>query len=591
MAPRSKLGLIAATALAALVFVAGHETIPHEGLHQAHAEPAAQSDTWAFQETFDGTPSSPSRDLLPRRFDYEWTQRQHLFHVDGYPDTASSGGFYGTYPASHSDHCDPPPTTHTANNMHRTNGGNPDQAFYICNNHIMSAVANIGSKYYSIASFWPRQEFDFSGGGVLEFDTDLADSRDGGSWWEVALMPRQEFVASPAIWWRPWDGDRYPKDRIVLAVRPGGSGQGWARLMTVGKGAIEPSGVTAEAGDWTTWNNLHPGDPALTDPRIRRKHRIEISNSQILWKTQTADGGWDTLTMPLPSGLPMTRALVNFKTHTLGGGNPDGNPNWTPDNANHTVHWDTIRFTGPVLAPYVAYEASPPVLDLEATRNPTSYIPISQGTTDTQTVTLPAIGANPILAGQTHAGAPGHILLSVNGGPKRTVLPMMYPAQSDEAYGGNQSDPSYCFFNGWRQFRIPLNASELRTGDNTLTWEVGPPTTCTNQQWWPNGFGVKATEIQFDGTGTPPPPPTTVLSPTPTLTPVLTPTSTAVAATETPTSTATVLPTSTAVPPTATVTPVSTVTRTPTAVVTVTPTPACTPIPVGNSNNTRCKRG
>ena len=79
----------------------------------------AQED-WAFEETFDNlTTSSPSQDLLPKRFDYVAT--------------------------------------------HRTHASTTDKSFYICNNHMMSSMGDVEG--YSVSSFYPRQEFDFSAGG------------------------------------------------------------------------------------------------------------------------------------------------------------------------------------------------------------------------------------------------------------------------------------------------------------------------------------------------------------------------------------------------------------------------------------------
>jgi len=48
---------------------------------------------------------------------------------------------------------------------------------------------------YSSTAFWPRQEFDFAAGGILEWSVNLS-APHARSWWEIQIMPRQELQAA-----------------------------------------------------------------------------------------------------------------------------------------------------------------------------------------------------------------------------------------------------------------------------------------------------------------------------------------------------------------------------------------------------------
>jgi hypothetical protein len=65
----------------------------------------------------------------------------------------------------------------------------PMKAFFICKDHMMSSMGDVEG--YSVTAFWPRQEFDFSYGGVLEFDVNINDNHPR-SWFEVMIVPRAE---------------------------------------------------------------------------------------------------------------------------------------------------------------------------------------------------------------------------------------------------------------------------------------------------------------------------------------------------------------------------------------------------------------
>jgi len=427
---------------------------------------ADAADVWAFEETFDGNPATPSQSLLPRTFDYTATHRTHPATING-----PSGQGYGPFPAEHGPNCEPPPATHMVMTDHVSNGANPDQSFFICKDHMMSSMGQVEG--YSVSAFWPKQEFDFAGGGVLEFDVNL-DHR-GRQWWEVMIVPKEQTQLGAARDWLPIS-ETYPKDRIVLIFEDNNN-----QKLQVGKGAPSPQGMIVDTGFWANWTTLFPNDPALTDHRIRRKMRIELEPARITWKIQKEDGTFHSWAVDVPGGLPMTRGLVFFKTHA-----------YTPDKADNfdrfTFHWDNIRFTGPRLPAYENFEAEGGIIYLEANGNRRI------GDTASHVINLPKIGPNPVLLGQTHGGLVGQVLLSINGGPNLVVQPHSVSSKDNP-----------CHFGDWRTFRVPLPASQLRTGANTLKWTVGTRT-CGIGEWFWDGFSVKGAEIQFDGTTTTPPP-------------------------------------------------------------------------------------
>lgn len=438
---------------------------PAVGFDSPAVNVAAQS-SWAFEETFDGNPAVPSQTLLPSAFDYVVTHRTHPTTPDG----LDAAGSYGTFHADHGPDCAPPAAQHVvAATTHRSNGRAPDASFFICRNHMMSALGDVEG--YSVSTFYPRQEFDFAGGGVLKWEVNL-NAPHARSWWEVVIVPRHELQLAPAQSWLPVD-ETYPADRIVL-----GFSDASAREIEVGRGETPPNGVVASTSDWAGWGVRNPGDAALEDRAIRRLMRVELLPTMVKWSIARDDGRMDVLALPLPNGQPFTRGLVLFKTHAY-------TPTKDGNTRLYTYHWDDIRFSGPRVPPFRAFEIDG-VVNLEAGGSK----PI--GSTDVQRVTLPAVGANPVLVGQTHGGLAGQILLSVNGGTAMPVNPL--------SAAGDQ-DP--CWHGGWRTFRVPLDPRTLRADENTLRWTVGPRPACATGQWYWDGFSVKAVEVQMDGSAAP----------------------------------------------------------------------------------------
>ena len=454
--------------------------------------PTQESDGWIFEETFDGDPPAPSQDLLPRSFDYAVTHRTHpAVHFDS----------FAPFPADHGDDCagpDPavsPLPQHGVVTSHLSNGTHPDASFFICKNHMMSSMGDVEG--YSVTAFWPKQEFDFADGGVLEFDVNINDDH-ARSWWEILIAPRRELKVGAAVEWLPID-ETYPRDRIVLGYSDS------KRMIHVGAGAIDPEGGLVRKTEALAWGTTHPTDPANSDRRIRRTMRITLAAEQIVWAIQQADGTFDEFSAAVPGGLPFTRGLVLFKTHAYTP-KKDGNRN------NYTFHWDNIRFDGPYVGEYENFEADDVVyLQTNGSR------PI--GASQTVAIELPYVGKNPVLFGQVNSPLRGQVLLSVNGGDDFAVHPYEYTTHD-------------CSSSGWKSFQLALDPVLLQAGTNQLTWTIGPRPDCALAWLW-DGFSIKNLELQFDLFDPPPTPqpvPTATTAaptaPAPTATPVSLATST-----------------------------------------------------------------
>ncbi|MEM8903231.1 MAG: hypothetical protein AAGF02_05975, partial [Actinomycetota bacterium] len=423
------------------------------------------SGTWAYEETFDGDPASPSQDLLPDDLEFVTTHRSH-------PQDHFTRAF-GPYPADHAEDCagpnpdvSPLPQHDVFAHQYGT-GSNPDESFFICKNHMMSSMGDVSP--YTVTAFWPRQEFDFSDGGTLEFEVNINDAHAVRSWWEVMIVPRDQLKVGAG----PVDSpisETYPHDRIVLDFRRN------VRTIKVGEGALAPDGWLANETqrgqwDWAWWRDLHPADPALDDRRIRRTMRIRLEDDRIVWGIETADGSFDEWSVDVPGGLPFDQGLVLFKTHAYTP-TKDGNLDV------YTFHWDDIRFDGPVVGEYDVAEASD-VVYLQ--RNGDRQV----GENQTVTVDLDEIGPNPVLFGQVHQPKTGQVLLSINGGPPTPVHPYEY-------------DRRDCVSDHWNSFRVELDPDDLRVGENELTWTIGPRPDCTGGDYVWDGFSVKFLQIQTD---------------------------------------------------------------------------------------------
>lgn len=438
----------------------------------AYATPAAaQQVPWALEATFDGHPSAPSQSLLPNTFDFVATHR--TLPGDQMRWTARGPSFV----AEHTQTCGVPTpinasgdtdSLHSAYTNHVSNGARPDESFFVCHDHMMSSMGDVSG--YSVSAFWPRQEFDFADGGVLEFDTNINDKHPR-TWFEVVLMPRQELKVGAAVDYLPID-ETYPRDSIVLGfgIVAGESD----RTIIVRENGSTVAQQTSVRWRGTAWNGnyyggVDPTDPALTDRRIRRKHRVRLDENAIVWSIEKRDGTFHDFRVPVPGGLPLSRALVVFKTHAY-------TPKKDGNSQRYTFHWDNIRFDGPVVGRYRNVESDGFVyLQANGSRR--------VGEQQTLALNLASVGKRPALFGQIHNPVRGEVLLSINGGPFTEVVPF-----------GLQG---ICSAEGWESFRLELNPASLRVGSNTFTWKIGKRT-CGSSDWPWIGFSVKGMEVQFD---------------------------------------------------------------------------------------------
>ncbi len=422
----------------------------------------AQSQNWAFEENFNVDPAAPSQTALPKTFDYTVT---HRIHPRDMLDT------FPSYRADHGPDCagpaPPVPAMHDVTTSHFSSGEEPDESFFICKNHMMSSMGDVSG--YSVTSFWPRQEFDFANGGVVEFEVNVNEN-PGRFWWEVLITPREQLKPGSAENFWPID-EIYPLDRIRFSWLPDGK-----RRIGVGTVQHAPEGWLVNETYWKTPRYLNPNDPAVTDRRIRRTMRLSIENSIIHWDLELADGSFDRYSVTVPAGLPFSRGLVLFKTHAYTP-HKDGNFEFT------TWHWDNIRFDGPKLAPYRAVETDG-IAYLQANGNR----PI--GDSAELKIDLDSVGTNPRLFGQIHSPLRGQVRLQINGNPTFTVHPLHYLDED-------------CRSSGWSSFLIDVPAEQLRAGANTFTWSIGPRPDCAGYNW--DGFTVKDMELQFDSGGAPDP--------------------------------------------------------------------------------------
>lgn len=428
-------------------------------------------DSWALEETFQRNPSSPSQDDLPRNFEYVATHRTH-------PQEHFTKEF-SPFLADHADDCAGPNSAvvplpqHQVHTTQHSNSDSPDPSFFVCRNHMMSSMGEVAA--YSNTVFWPRQEFDFSRGGTLEFDVNINEGHTQRHWWEILISPRNQmkFGAAPQ---NSAVDEPYTRERIVLDFRDN------VRQVRVGERAFAPDGWTVEERqlaqfDFAYWRTLYQTDPALDDRRIRRTMRIRFEQNRIIWGIETEQGTFDEFVVNVPGGLPFESGIVQFKTHAY-------TPEFSGRNVDvYTFHWDNIRFSGPVVGTYQAFHADD-VVYLQRNGN--------REIGDVQTVNIELsdrFDNNPVLLGQMHGALRGQPLVSINGG-------RFIPVNIDNTPVNN------CVSGQWRDwvsFRLRLDPALLRQGNNTLRWRVGPRPSCANDGSWWDGFSVKFLHIQVDG--------------------------------------------------------------------------------------------
>jgi hypothetical protein len=469
---------------------------------------SAQTVDWAFEETFTNAPNAPSQNLLPKTFDYVATHRIDNIGLDG---NGPNGVFLQmgtdlTFPAEHGSDCGVGDVssslfpTHGVYTTHRSDESDPDNSFYICRDHMMSSAGH--NSAYDVTSFWPKQAFDFSSGnGILEFDVDIASGHSGRHWFEILINPRNKLQIAPALDWLPAD-ETYTEQSISFRFDDS------SREIRVGFNHLNGKWAAETTDNNWKWRDRHPEDPANTNSHIRRKMRIELkSMNQVSWNIQKADGTFDpqdALILQVP--LPTSRGLVMFKTHSY-------TPEKEGNTSKYTFHWDNIRFNGPKLPPYKSYEYHG-LIDMRH-KNP--------GSVTTTHLTIDSLGKNPVVVGQLLEYKFRQPKLRINDTYEIVLQPhtsKLYPYDFDEdkvrQYPNFTSDhTNKCYHAYSTTFYIPIDAGVLKSGDNKLDWLVGPEdhtTGCAyDPSYPPNGFAVKAFEIQFDGDGTTTPSVTSII--------------------------------------------------------------------------------
>jgi len=205
--------------------------------------------------------------------------------------------------------------------------------------------------------------------------------------------------------------------------------------------------------------------------------RIQLSpDGRIRWSILRADGVPDHYEVEVPGGLPFTRGVVLFKTHAY---TPEKDENFDL----YTYHWDNMRFSGPIVGRYDAFETAELVY-LEANGNR------AIGDTETATIEIPAIGQRPVLFGQVHGSMIGQVLVSINGSSDLIVEPHQYVV--------DEGVPADCGSDGWATFSMEVPPELLQPGTNQFTWTVGERPDCAADFWWWDGFSIKSLEVQFD---------------------------------------------------------------------------------------------
>lgn len=416
---------------------------------------------FAVFEDFSGDdPASPSQSLLPADWDFVVTHRTH---------PQAPFGPWEAFPADHGPDCaGPNPAVsplpqHQVRADHNHNSADPGTSFFVCKQHMMSSLGDVSP--YSVSAFWPRQEFDFSQGGEIVFDVNIENRRR--HWFEVQIMPADQLTVGAADDSFPID-ETYPTERIVFDFFHN------KRRIHVGNGD-GPAGEVARIEEPVyTWALERPDDPANFDRRVRRTNKLSYdpARNEISWAMELADGSFDTLVLALNERPSFTRGLVLFSTHSY-------TPGKDQNVDQFTFHWDNIGFTGPDVGRYDVYEAAEGI-NLE--RNGDRPI----GDTATNTINLPTVPADPSLFGQLHYGLRGQVLLSINGAAPIAVEPHRWSAGSGD-----------CWTEGWSSFVLDLDPAQLRAGENTFEWTVGPRPSCAdaNPFGW-DGFSIKALEVQ-----------------------------------------------------------------------------------------------
>jgi hypothetical protein len=517
---RLALGAIAGL-LAAMPFVSGPGTT------------RAEAAVWAFEETFDGAPGAPLN-FSSARWDIVAGSNDLDAIVDGQTVEGVAGG--GIIEAGHGADCGAPIGRGELNNHILIPGSDPHtfqhntrpKLSYVCNHHMMTTVKS----GYGVVSLMARQPFDWAGR-TGTFEIDVNPYAFGREWWDVYFVPEDDMLLEIVMRDEGGTGEQLPRRGVKFSFRDGNPAVA----------VINNYGIVSDQGTWQKFQDEFPTDPALTDPRIRRTFRFQLSQTGWGFAVQKADGSMWEFSGTFPQPLSFTRALARIEHHAY---NPTKDGIFGAPWSQFTYHWDNVRFDGPVVASTPAYEPGPHFVDLMRSPDPNFVSPpvrINVPSSQTQNALLTGHIASMLnFDGVDPQNASHWRQFRLNGGPWQDILLVK------NASAGERS---------WSTFRNPLTG--VVQGENRIEFRY--PTRPAQATWHWNGYRVKDLEIQLRGAAfvPPAPPPAT---PTPTAAPPV----------------PTVAPSPTAAP---TVPPTTAPSAQPSAVPTALPTTAPTAQPSG----------
>ncbi|MEX1254769.1 MAG: flexitail domain-containing putative surface protein [Dehalococcoidia bacterium] len=292
--------------------------------------PPPDPTVWTFLDTFTGTPPAP-QPFDSDRFDVTISSLNANPAMDG--QTIGPGGTI-TYPpieAGHGSDCGAPPALHMVDVNWDFQGFQQEtrpQLAFNCKDHMMTT----NKSGYATVTMMPRQLFDFEGRmGTVAFDTNVYTF--GRSWLEFFIVPEEDMLIDIG------PNEELPKRGVMFSNHDGvirvSLIENYAKIYTFTGG---------------NYRGTFPDDPALTDPKVRRTFKFNLSQTAWRFDIQKADGTFWSHSDVFPQPLSFTRGMVKLEHDTYNPSKDGIDPQF------FTYHWDNVRFDGPVVAARSAYE-------------------------------------------------------------------------------------------------------------------------------------------------------------------------------------------------------------------------------------------